>query len=95
MHSVTPVQISHKTSYLSIKDGYFVSRDGGFGIVDGKGEVGSIISTEGLCAGIVTQVGRDSDKGFLKIIMWNTLHHVARRLKEQPLYLGISVKADE
>ena len=70
-----------------------MSTEGGFGIVDGKGEVGSIISTEGLCAGIVTQVGRDSEKGFLKIIKWKALHHVARRLKENPVYLGISVKA--
>ena len=54
-----------------------------------------MISTEGLCAGIVAQVGRDSEKGFLKIIMWSTLRHLARRLKEDPIYLGISVKARE
>jgi hypothetical protein len=44
LNYITPVQISQKRSFLSINNGYHVSKEGGFGIVDGKGEVGSIIS---------------------------------------------------
>ncbi len=36
-----------------------VARDSGFGIVDGKGEIGSLVIKDGKAAGIVTQIGRD------------------------------------
>lgn len=40
---ITPVQIVQKRTYLSIKSGYYVANDGGYGIIDGKGEIGSLV----------------------------------------------------
>ena len=34
---ISPVEILRKMAYLSIKQGYYVSDDCGFGIIDGKG----------------------------------------------------------
>jgi hypothetical protein len=34
---ITPVQVVQKRSYLSIKNGYIVTKSSGYGIVDGKG----------------------------------------------------------
>lgn len=54
--------------FLGIKQGYFVAEDSGYGIVDGKGEVGSLIVQNGSIVGIVTHIGRDSEAGFLRLI---------------------------
>lgn len=48
-----------KKEYTSIKDGYFVNRDSGYGIISGNGQVGSLIVQEGNPVGIVTQIGKD------------------------------------
>ena len=51
--------------------------------------------------GVVTQVGRDSDRGFLRMIRWKDIYHVAKKLQSnqkgeiEQTYLGISVKASE
>jgi len=37
-----------------------VGRDSGYGIVDGKGEVGSLVIRDGKAVGIVSHVGRQS-----------------------------------
>jgi hypothetical protein len=57
---ITQVQVVQKRSFLSIKDGYIVSKQSGFGIVDGKGEIGSLVIANGKAAGIVVSIGRDS-----------------------------------
>lgn len=45
---------------MSIKNGYRVAKDSGYEIVDGKGEVGSLVIQNGKAVGIVQQVGRDA-----------------------------------
>ena len=92
---MTPVQIVQKRTYLSIKSGYFVTKDCGFGIVDGKGEIGSLVMNDNGVVGVVTQIGRDSDRGFLRMICWTDLKNILKRIKEEPIYLGISAKAIE
>lgn len=37
-----------------------MSKQSGFGIIDGKGEVGGLVIANGRAAGIVTSIGRDS-----------------------------------
>ena len=68
---ITPVQIVKKLSYLSILPAYYVADDGGFGIVNGKGEVGSLVTHEEGVVGVVTHIGRDYDRGFLRMIHWD------------------------
>ena len=94
-HLITPVEVIRKMAYLSIKSGYYVADDCGFGIIDGKGEVGSLIVNSHGVMGVVTQVGRDSDRGFLRMIHWRELRNIAKRIREKPLYLGISAKSIE
>jgi hypothetical protein len=48
-----------KKSYSSINNGYLVAQDAGFGIADGKGEIGSLILRNNKILGIVTHIGRD------------------------------------
>ena len=52
------VQIVKKKEFFSIKNGFFVARDSGYGIVSGNGDVGSLILKNGKVLGIVSQVGR-------------------------------------
>lgn len=65
---ISPVQIYMKRGYPSIRDGYLVAQDSGFGVVDGKGYVGGLIIKDGKAAGIITSIGRDLEKGFIRII---------------------------
>ncbi len=93
---ITPVQVIQKRSFLSIKDGYIVSKQSGFGIVDGKGEVGSLVIANGRAAGIVTSIGRDSERGFMRMVAWGDLSNVFKRiekLQKDQLYLGLSAAA--
>jgi S1-C subfamily serine protease len=95
---ITQVQVVQKRSFLSIKDGYIVSKQSGFGIVDGKGEVGSLVIANGRAAGIVVSIGRDSERGFMRMVAWGDLNNVFRRLEKlqkDQLYLGISAAALE
>ena len=48
-----------KREYPSIRNGYITAQDSGFGIVDGRGELGGLVIKNGKAAGIVTQVGRE------------------------------------
>lgn len=57
--SITPVQIVLKRTFLCVKDGYIVNKDAGFGIVNGRGEVGSLVIHNGTAAGVVSHIGRD------------------------------------
>ena len=57
-----------KGEYPSIKNGYLVAQDSGFGIVDGRGEVGSLVIREGRAVGVVAQKGRDLQSDFLRVI---------------------------
>ena len=82
-------------AYLSIKSGYYVAADCGFGIIDGKGEAGSLVINNYGVLGVVTQVGRDSDRGFLRMIHWRELKNIVKRIKKTPMYLGISAKSIE
>ena len=53
------IQIFMKRQYPSIRNGYAVAQDSGFGIIDGKGEVGALVIRSGKATGIITQMGRD------------------------------------
>lgn len=77
---ITPVQVVQKRSFLSINDGYIVNKSSGFGIVDGKGEVGSLVIANGKAAGVVTHIGRDSERGFLRMAAWGDLPNLLKRL---------------
>lgn len=80
---ITHVQVVQKRSFLSIKNGYIVTKSNGYGIVDGKGQVGSlVIANYGNAAGIVTQIGRDSEIGFMRMVAWGDLINVLRRLQK-------------
>ena len=97
---ITPVNIVQKRTYLSIKGGFYVTNDAGYGIIDGKGEVNSLVIDEKGVVGVVTQVGRDSDRGFLRMVRWKDICHLSKKLQENngkipEVYLGISVKASE
>jgi hypothetical protein len=37
------VQIVQKKDFISIKNGYFITEDSGYGIIDGEGEIGSLV----------------------------------------------------
>jgi hypothetical protein len=89
------VQILQKREFLSIKNGYWVAEDSGYGIVDGRGEVGSLVVREGRAVGVVVQVGRESESGFLRIIQWKYLHKLLNYSQGQKLLLGISAKSCE
>jgi len=45
---------------MSIKHGYIVAKESGYGIVDGRGEVGSLVVKDGKTVGIISQIGRDN-----------------------------------
>lgn len=57
-----------------------MSKQSGFGIVDGKGEVGSLVIANGRAAGIICSIGRDSEKGFMRMVAWGDLSNVLRRI---------------
>jgi hypothetical protein len=42
---------------MSLKRGFFITEDSGYGIVDGEGDLGSLITNNNGVAGIVVQVG--------------------------------------
>ena len=73
-----------------------MARDSGYGIVDGKGEIGSLIIKDGKAAGIVCQIGRNIESGFLRIIEWKDLPKIYDYIKGQKKkQLGISAQARE
>ena len=65
---IAEVQIFKKKEYPSVKNGYLVAQDSGFGIVDGHGNIGSLVIKSGKPVGIVTHIGRDVESDFLRII---------------------------
>ena len=88
---IKQVQTLQKRNYLSVKDGYLVALKGGYGIIDGKGEVGSLVTNRGNVAGIVVQVGHNNERGYLKMVLWDDLPQILKKIKMDPPYLGISV----
>jgi hypothetical protein len=50
---------------------------------------------EGKAMGVVVQVGRESESGFLRIIQWKYLHKLLSYSQGQKLLLGISAKSCE
>jgi S1-C subfamily serine protease len=54
-----------------------------------------LVIAHGHAAGIVTQIGRDSERGFLRMAAWGDLVNVLRRIQREQLYLGISAAALE
>lgn len=71
-----------------------VAKDEGYGVVDGRGELGSLIIKNGKAAGIVTQIGRDLESGFLRFIEWKDLPKILNYLKRgKNIQLGISAQA--
>ena len=84
-----------KRDFPSLKNGYFVSEDSGYGIIDGKGEIGSLILKEEKTVGIVTQVGRDNENGFLRVIKWRHWPNIIKYIKGKRSSLGISAQAQE
>lgn len=93
---ISPVQIYMKREYPSIRNGYMVARDSGFGIVDGRGEIGGLVIKNGKAAGIVTQVGRDLESGFLRVIEWSHLSKILKFVKKnRQCYFGISAQAQQ
>jgi S1-C subfamily serine protease len=73
-----------------------VGNDAGFGVVNGMGDVGSLALTKDGVVGIATQIGRDSDYGFIRVVLWKDIKNMLNRAmksREKSLYLGISVVA--
>lgn len=91
----TPVQILQYRTYLSIRTGYYVANDSGFGVINGKGEVGNLVVSDTGVVGLIAQIGKDSDYGFLRVVLWRDIANIARRLKNKSggFYLGISAVA--
>lgn len=90
----SPVHIVQNRTYLGIRDGYFVGQESGYGIVNGKGEVGSLVLNNDGVVGIVTHIGRDYEYGYLRIALWKDIKNCINRIRinrEEGLYLGISV----
>jgi S1-C subfamily serine protease len=91
-----PVNVIHFNSFANINSGYYVGNDSGFGIINGKGQVGDLVVNSEGSVGIVSQIGRDSDYGFMRVILWKDIKNIIRRTtqqKERELYLGLSVKS--
>lgn len=71
-----------------------MAKDSGYGIVDGKGEIGSLVITNGKAAGIVTQIGRNIESGFLRMIEWKDLPKILEYVRgKKQKQLGISAQA--
>lgn len=73
-----------------------MANDSGFGVINGKGEVGSLVVNNDGIVGIVSQIGRDTDYGFIRVVLWKDVKNIANRLKkskEHSIYLGMSVVA--
>ena len=93
---ITPVQILMKKDLTSVKDGYIVGKDSGYTIINGKGFIGSLITKDGQAAGIVTQIGKEDETGFLRTIEWNHLPRIFNHIKsDKKLHLGISAQAQQ
>lgn len=82
-------------SHLSIRDGYYVDNESGYAVINGKGEVGSLVLNNEGVFGIISHIGRDADYGFLRAIMWKDIKNLVHRLQKTPdkgtIYLGMSV----
>jgi len=46
-----------KKEYMSLKKGHFISKDSGYGIIDGLGSLGRLILQNGGVHGIIVQSG--------------------------------------
>lgn len=60
--------------------------------------MGSLVIANGRAAGIVVSIGRDSERGFMRMVAWGDLINVLKRLEKlqkDQLYLGISAAALE
>lgn len=76
----TPIHVIQSRSYLSIRNGYYVANESGYGVINGKGEVGSAVLNDDGLVGIVSHIGRDYDQGFLRMIMWKDIKNIGKRL---------------
>ena len=57
-----------------------------------------MVIANGTAAGVVTSIGRDSERGFMRMVAWGDLLNVYKRiekLKNDQLYLGLSAAALE
>jgi hypothetical protein len=84
------------SAFPHISDGYYVGNDSGFGVIDGHGEVGNLVINREGVVGIVSQIGKDIDEGFMRIILWKDIKNIWKRsikMKDKGLYLGISAKS--
>lgn len=95
----SPIHVIQNRSHLSIRDGYYVDNESGYAIINGKGEVGSLVLSDQGIFGIISHIGRDADYGFLRVVMWKDIKNVAQRLQKRPekdsIYLGVSVVSSE
>ena len=93
---ISPVQTFKAGDYPSIKDGYIVAQDSGFGIINGQGQIGGLVLTNGKAKGIITQIGKELESGFSRMIEWKHLPNILDSLKgKKSPYFGISAQAQE
>lgn len=78
---------------MSIRRGCFITEDSGYGIIDGEGEIGSLVCSKNEITGITVQMGKGEDKGFLRTISWNSLIHILNYVKGRPIHFGISTQS--
>lgn len=78
---------------MSVRRGCFITEDSGYGIIDGEGEIGSLVLGKDGIAGITVQMGKDEDKGFMRAISWNSLIPILNYVKGKAIHLGISTQA--
>ena len=85
-----------KKGFTTVKNGYIVSKDSGYTIVNGKGFIGSLVTKDGQAVGIVTQIGKEEETGFLRTIEWQHLPPILHHLKSHKnLHLGISAQVKQ
>jgi hypothetical protein len=70
------VSIIHPTYFPTINDAYYVGNDCGFAIINGSGQVGNLVTGKDGVIGVVSQIGRDNDQGFMRMIMWKDIRNV-------------------
>ena len=82
-----------KKEFMSVRRGCFITEDSGYGIIDGEGEIGSLVVGKDGIAGITVQMGKGEDQGFMRTINWNSLLPILNYVKGRTIHLGISAQA--
>lgn len=68
-----------------------MGKDCGYSLVQGEGQIGSLIVKNSEVAGIVVQIGHKDESGYLRVLGWSNLKSVLRLIQTpNSLYLGIS-----